>query len=108
VRAFTDAEIPVVGHIGLTPQSVHRMGGYRVQDRSETAAAQLCEDVLALQHAGAVALVLEGIPRELAARITGLLTIPTILDRSRDGPPASRRIRSAPPVSRGVTQVRKR
>lgn len=78
VRALTNAEIPVVGHIGLTPQSVHRMGGYRVQGRSEAAASQLCEDALALEQAGAIALVLEGIPRELAARITSLLTIPTI------------------------------
>ncbi len=78
VRALTDAEIPVVGHIGLTPQSLHRMGGYSVQGRSETAAEQLREDALELERAGAVALVLEGIPRELAAQITGLLTIPTI------------------------------
>ena len=78
VRALTEAEIPVVGHIGLTPQSVYRMGGYRVQGRSEAAAAQLRDDALALEDAGAIALVLEGIPRELAAQITGLLTIPTI------------------------------
>ena len=78
IRALTEAEIPVVGHIGLTPQSVNRMGGYRVQGRSEIAAAQLCDDALALEQAGAIALVLEGIPRELAAKITGLLTIPTI------------------------------
>jgi 3-methyl-2-oxobutanoate hydroxymethyltransferase len=78
VRALTDAEIPVVGHIGLTPQSLHRMGGYRVQGRSEAAATQLSDDALALEQAGAIALVLEGIPRELAAHITSLLTIPTI------------------------------
>jgi 3-methyl-2-oxobutanoate hydroxymethyltransferase len=78
VQALTEAEIPVVGHIGLTPQSLYRMGGYHVQGRSEAAAAQLREDALALEQAGAVALVLEGIPRELAAQITGLLTIPTI------------------------------
>jgi len=78
VRALTAAEIPVVGHIGLTPQSLHRMGGYRVQGRTELAAAQLVEDALALEEAGAMAVVLEGIPRELAARITSRLTVPTI------------------------------
>jgi 3-methyl-2-oxobutanoate hydroxymethyltransferase len=78
VRAITEAEIPVVGHIGLTPQSVHKMGGYRVQGRSEAAAQQLCDDAVALEQAGAVAIVLEGIPRELAAKITALLSVPTI------------------------------
>ena len=78
VQALTEAEIPVVGHIGLTPQSVHRMGGYRVQGRSEEAAAQLLEDALALEAAGAIAVVLEGIPRELAARVTAALAVPTI------------------------------
>ena len=78
VRALAEAEIPVVGHIGLTPQSLLKMGGYRVQGRSEAAAAQLCEDALALEQAGAVAIVLEGVPRELAAKITGLLEVPTI------------------------------
>ena len=68
----------MVGHIGLTPQSLHRMGGYRVQGRTEAAAARLCEDALALEQAGAIAIVLEGIPRELAAKITSLLQIPTI------------------------------
>jgi 3-methyl-2-oxobutanoate hydroxymethyltransferase len=78
IRALTAAEVPVVGHIGLTPQSLHRMGGYRVQGRSESAAAQLIDDALALEQAGIIALVLEGIPRELAARITALLSVPTI------------------------------
>jgi 3-methyl-2-oxobutanoate hydroxymethyltransferase len=78
VRALTSAQIPVVAHIGLTPQSLHRMGGYRVQGRSEAAAMQLATDALALQDAGAIAIVLEGIPRELAAHITSLLAIPTI------------------------------
>ncbi|GAC1430958.1 MAG: 3-methyl-2-oxobutanoate hydroxymethyltransferase [Acidobacteriaceae bacterium] len=78
VRALTQAEIPVVGHLGLTPQSIHRMGGYRVQARTEEAATQLCLDALALERAGAIALVLEGIPRELASYVTSLLTIPTI------------------------------
>jgi 3-methyl-2-oxobutanoate hydroxymethyltransferase len=78
VRSLTAAEIPVVAHIGLTPQSLHRMGGYRIQGRSELAAAQLIEDALTLEQAGAIAIVLEGIPRELAAHITSLLTVPTI------------------------------
>src|SRR5581483_3463020 len=78
VRALTMAEIPVVAHIGLTPQSLHRMGGYRVQGKDEEAAAQLRDDALALEDAGAIALVLEGIPRELALQITSLLKIPTI------------------------------
>ncbi len=78
VRALTMAEIPVVAHIGLTPQSLHRMGGYRVQGKDEEAAAQLRDDALALEDAGAIALVLEGIPRELALHITSLLKIPTI------------------------------
>ncbi|HEX5282704.1 MAG TPA: 3-methyl-2-oxobutanoate hydroxymethyltransferase [Bryocella sp.] len=78
VRALTAAEIPVVAHIGLTPQSLHRMGGYRVQGRDDETAAQLRDDALTLEDAGAIALVLEGIPRELAAHITSLLNIPTI------------------------------
>ena len=78
VRRLTESEIPVVGHIGLTPQSVHSMGGYKVQGRTWTAYDRLCRDAEALEEAGAVAIVLEGIPRELAARITGELRIPTI------------------------------
>jgi 3-methyl-2-oxobutanoate hydroxymethyltransferase len=78
VRRLTDSEIPVVCHIGLTPQSVHSMGGYRVQGRNWEAYDRLCRDAEALEAAGAVAIVLEGIPRELAARITGELRIPTI------------------------------
>jgi 3-methyl-2-oxobutanoate hydroxymethyltransferase len=78
VRALTEAQIPVVGHIGLTPQSVLSQGGYRVQGRTEAAGAQLLDDALAIEQAGAIALVLEGIPRELAERITESLTIPTI------------------------------
>jgi 3-methyl-2-oxobutanoate hydroxymethyltransferase len=78
VRSLTAAEIPVIGHIGLTPQSVHRMGGYRVQGRTEETATQLLDDALTLEHAGTIAIVLEGIPRELAATITSALTIPTI------------------------------
>jgi 3-methyl-2-oxobutanoate hydroxymethyltransferase len=78
VRALTEAEIPVVGHLGLTPQSIHRMGGYRVQARSVETVLQLKADVLALAEAGAGAIVLEGVPREVAATITAELPIPTI------------------------------
>src|ERR1700675_1001736 len=78
VRALTDAEIPVVGHLGLTPQSVHRMGGYRVQARTGETAMQLKADAHALADAGASLLVLEGVPREVAAAITAELSSPTI------------------------------
>jgi len=78
VRALVESEIPVVGHLGLTPQSVHRMGGYRVQARSIDAVLQLQADAFALAAAGAGAIVLEGIPREAAAAITAALPIPTI------------------------------
>jgi 3-methyl-2-oxobutanoate hydroxymethyltransferase len=78
VRALTSAEIPVVGHLGLTPQSLHRMGGYRVQARTAETVLQLKNDALALANAGAGALVLEGVPREVAAAITAELSIPTI------------------------------
>jgi 3-methyl-2-oxobutanoate hydroxymethyltransferase len=78
VRALSDAEIPVVGHLGLTPQSIHRMGGYRVQGRSADAALTLKAEAHALVEAGAGALVLEGVPREVAAAITAELPIPTI------------------------------
>jgi len=78
VRALVESEVPVVGHLGLTPQSVHRMGGYRVQARSIDAALQLQADAFALAAAGAGAIVLEGIPREAAGAITAALPIPTI------------------------------
>ncbi|MGD0732155.1 MAG: 3-methyl-2-oxobutanoate hydroxymethyltransferase [Terracidiphilus sp.] len=78
VRALVEAEIPVVGHLGLTPQSVHRMGGYRVQARTAQTVLQLKTDALALADAGAGLLVLEGIPREVAAAITAEISIPTI------------------------------
>ena len=78
VRRLVDNEIPVMGHIGLTPQSVHAMGGYRVQGRSESEAAALLDDAEALQKAGAFALVIEGVPAEVGAQITGALSIPTI------------------------------
>src|ERR1017187_6961059 len=78
VRALTEAEIPVVAHLGLTPQSVHRMGGYRVQARTTEAGKQLKADAIALARAGAGAVVLEGVPREVAATITLELSVPTI------------------------------
>ncbi len=78
VHRLTDAEIPVIGHLGLTPQSLHRMGGYRVQGKTLAAAEALLEDALALEAAGAALLVLEGVPREVARRITEALSIPTI------------------------------
>src|SRR5579863_5708883 len=78
VRALTEAQIPVVGHLGLTPQSVHRMGGYRVQARTADDVRRLASDSRALAAAGAGAIVLEGVPREVAASITSELSIPTI------------------------------
>ncbi len=78
VERLVDAEIPVIGHLGLTPQSVHRMGGYAVQGKSARAIDELMRDSVALEHAGATAVVLEGMPREVAQRITTELSIPTI------------------------------
>lgn len=78
VRALAEAEIPVVGHLGLTPQSVNKMGGYRVQAKTAETARQLRADAQALAEAGAGAIVLEGVPREVAALITADLDIPTI------------------------------
>lgn len=78
VQRLTEAEISVVAHIGLTPQSVHRMSGYRVQGRTSDAMAELYADALALEAAGAIAIVLEGIPREVATEITTRSGIPTI------------------------------
>ncbi len=78
VERLTRNEIPVVGHIGLTPQSLHRMGGYTIQGRSAPAIDALLADAAALEGAGAIALVLEGIPREVAAQITARAGIPTV------------------------------
>ncbi len=78
IRAIVDMDIPVMGHVGLTPQSIHRMGGYRVQGKQEQHARQLLADARAVEAAGAFALVLEGIPAPLAAEITATLEIPTI------------------------------
>ena len=78
IAALTAMDIPVMGHIGLTPQSLHRMGGFKVQGKSEEQAEKLMADALAVEKAGAFAVVLEGIPMALAGRITAELTIPTI------------------------------
>ena len=78
VRRLVEAEIPVMGHIGLTPQSVLAMGGYRVQGRTVDSVGDLVADAQALEDAGAFALVLEGIPRELGAMISERCRIPTI------------------------------
>jgi 3-methyl-2-oxobutanoate hydroxymethyltransferase len=78
VRVLVDVGIPVMGHVGLTPQSVHALGGYRVQGRGAEAAARLLEDARALEEAGAFAVVLELVPAPLAAEVTRALTIPTI------------------------------
>jgi len=78
VEAIVRADIPVMGHLGLTPQSVHRFGGYRVQGRGEAAGKALLREARALEAAGCFALVLEAIPAELAAAITAALAIPTI------------------------------
>jgi len=78
IKALVEIDIPVVGHIGLTPQSIHRMGGYKIQGREQAQAEKLLEDALAIEDAGAFAIVLEGIPQLLAGRITESLGIPTI------------------------------
>jgi 3-methyl-2-oxobutanoate hydroxymethyltransferase len=78
LRAILDTEIPVMGHLGLTPQSVHTMGGYRVQGRHRDAAKLLVEDAIAIADAGCFAIVLEGIPEGLAAEVTEAVPVPTI------------------------------
>jgi 3-methyl-2-oxobutanoate hydroxymethyltransferase len=78
IHALLEAEIPVMGHLGLTPQSVNPMGGYKVQGRHKGEALQLLEDAQKLQEAGCFSLVLEGIPADLASRVTETLKIPTI------------------------------
>ena len=78
VRFLTGRGIPVCGHIGLTPQSVHQLGGYRVQGKKSAAAQQLLQDAAALEQAGAGMIVLEAVPALLAAELTGQLTIPAI------------------------------
>ena len=78
ISLITQAGIPVVGHVGLTPQSVHAVGGWRVQGRGDAGAAQLMRDAQAVQDAGAFCVVLEMVPAELAAEITAALEVPTI------------------------------
>ena len=78
IRRITAASIPVMAHVGLTPQSVHRMGGLRVQGRGDQGRSRILEDAYAAEQAGAFAIVLEGMPAELAQEITASLTIPTI------------------------------
>ena len=78
IAAIVNAGIPVMGHVGLTPQSVHRFGGYKVQGREEGQHETIVRDAVAVQEAGAFAIVLEGIPTSLAKEITERVTIPTI------------------------------
>jgi len=78
IQSILAADIPVLGHLGLTPQSVHQFGGYRVQGREREAADALLEDALALERAGCFAIVLEGVPLELGREISKALRIPTI------------------------------
>ena len=78
IARLTEAEIPVMGHVGLTPQSVNALGGYRVQGKTSDSAEQLLRDARAVEAAGAFSVVLEAVPRELAAQITRELRIPTI------------------------------
>jgi 3-methyl-2-oxobutanoate hydroxymethyltransferase len=77
-RRLTELGIPVMSHLGLTPQFVHQMGGFKVQGKNEAQADRIVADALALEEAGAFSLVLEGVPAPLAGRITGALKIPTI------------------------------
>ena len=78
IRAMIRSDIPVMAHIGLTPQSIHRMGGYKVQGKSKSAAKKLIEEARIVEDAGAFSVVLEGIPLSLAGEITKTLSIPTI------------------------------
>jgi len=78
IERIAGADIPVLGHVGLTPQSIHRMGGYRVQGRTDVERARVLADAEAVEAAGACAVVLEGMPDDLAAEITRRLVIPTI------------------------------
>ena len=78
VKAIVDAQIPVMGHIGLTPQSVNAFGGFKVQGKSVSAAKKLIEDAVLLEKAGAFSIVLEGIPEKVAELITNAVSIPTI------------------------------
>jgi 3-methyl-2-oxobutanoate hydroxymethyltransferase len=77
-RRLTDLGIPVMGHLGLTPQFIHQMGGFKVQGKSQAQAARILADAKELERAGAFSIVLEGVPGELASRVTQALRIPTI------------------------------
>lgn len=78
IKRIVSAQIPVMGHVGLTPQSVNQMGGYRVQGRGDDGRHRVIEDALAVEAAGAFSVVLEGIPEDLGREITARLTIPTV------------------------------
>jgi 3-methyl-2-oxobutanoate hydroxymethyltransferase len=78
IRAIVEAGIPVMGHLGLTPQSIHQLGGFRAQGKTAAAAARLLEDAQQLEQAGCFSLVLESVPAQLAAYITRKISIPTI------------------------------
>ena len=78
IHALTEAGVPVVGHIGLTPQSAALLGGYKPQGRTAAQAGQLCDDAAAIERAGAIAVVLEAMPAPVAAHISAALAIPTI------------------------------
>ena len=78
IEAIVDAEIPVMGHIGLTPQSLHAQGGFKVQARDSQAALGLVADAKALQHAGCFAIVVEGVPDAVATMVTASVDVPTI------------------------------
>ncbi len=78
IHRLVEAEIPVMGHVGLTPQSLHALGGFKVQGKTAEAAEQLLRDARAVEAAGAFSIVLEAVPRELAAQVTRELRIPTI------------------------------
>jgi 3-methyl-2-oxobutanoate hydroxymethyltransferase len=78
IRYLTERSVPVCAHLGLTPQSVHQLGGYKVQGKTDAAADLLKKEALAVQEAGAAVLVLEAIPAELGKEVTALLDIPTI------------------------------
>ncbi len=78
IARLTEAEIPVMGHVGLTPQSINALGGYRVQGKTPATAEQVLRDARAVEAAGAFAIVLEAMPRELAAEITAAVRVPTI------------------------------
>ncbi|MDA1001255.1 MAG: 3-methyl-2-oxobutanoate hydroxymethyltransferase [bacterium] len=78
IRALVDCQIPVMGHVGLTPQSIHSFGGFKIQGKNEQAAEKVLRDAVAVQEAGAFSVVLEGIPSTLGERITREIDIPTI------------------------------